>query len=145
MAQLLSSFSSYTWFNSYQKQASRLKICYLNVYILWPNVNFVREWNTFFLSCEMLYTDIAYSASAAYLGKTWKSQELAFSLCQKEHSALTRVLVDVLYAAIFYTQNILWAHRCCPKTCKIKSNAFLYIKRLIDFEIVYVLEFLNIF
>lgn len=64
---------------------------------------------------------------------------------KKEHSALTGVLVDVLYAAIFYTQNILWAHRCCPKTCKIKSNAFLYIKRLIDFEIIYVLEFLNIF
>ena len=60
---------------------------------------------------------------------------------KKEHSALTRVLVDVLYAAIFYTQNITWAHRCCPRTRRIKSNAYICIYRLIDLDLIYVLEF----
>lgn len=67
-------------------------------------------------------------------------------MSNKEHSALTRVLVDVLYAAaIFYTQNITWAHRCCPKTRRIKSNAYIYLYRLIDLYLIYELDFFRAF
>ena len=107
----------------------------------------MRERITFFLSCKMLYTDSAYSTSVAYLGKRWKSQETRICvMSNKEHSALTRVLVDVLYAAaIFYTQNITWAHRCCPKTRRIKSNAYTYLYRLIDLDLIYEVDFFRAF
>ena len=68
-------------------------------------------------------------------------------MSNKEHSALTRVLVDVLYAAaIFsYPKHYVGAPVLCPRASRIKRNAYTYIYRLIDLDIIYVLEFFEHF